>query len=228
MSSSNNSSTIEQNLSEIRDSLQREGLKEELSDAADTLETIVLLQKLDQELYDPEDEHRLSEESVVCIRSVRETLQEGDLDELDSAVTTLEDRLSSEQRAVTQRLSSKIDKDLNKISAMNRLNDRVEKVDDTRIAALRDQVSDCQNLDFITAESLDVKFDEVEREAASIETEFEELQQTIFGDFYGTPLEDSIRRLLDDEALRLDALSMKDIERLKNANFADCLELVLS
>jgi hypothetical protein len=227
MSSSSNTSTIEENLANVRDRLQREDLKQELDDAADKVERILLLLKLEGELYDA-DNVTLSGGLVNELRTVRERVDAGDVDDLETAIDSLHDKLSSEQREVDKRVASKIDDDLDKIAAMRRLNDRVEKVQETRIEALRDQVSDCQNLEFISGESLSVKFQEIEREAEAIETEFEDLQQQIFDQFYGTPLEESIRRLLDDEALRLDSLSPAEIERLQESNLADCLELVLS
>lgn len=226
--SSSNQSNIEQSLTEIRDALQREDLRGKLEEAAEEVETILLLQKLEQEMYNPETDQGLGDDLLNSLRTTREPLKNGNVDALESAIPGLNQALSREKTAVTQRLSSRIDKDLDKISAMKRLNDRVEKADENRITALRAQLTDCQNLDFISADSIDVKFDEVEREAAAIETEFEELQQKIFGEFYGTPLEESIRNLLDDEALRLDSLSESEIERLRSSNFADCLELVLS
>ena len=224
--SSNSQSTLEENLSQICESLKRKDLREELADAATTLETIILLQNLEDELYGHDAE--FDESLLQIIRQIQNRIKDGDVDALTEDVDTLQTALSKAKRQSRQRLNTQIEKDLDKLSAMKRLNNRVDKVDDARITALQQQFSDCQSLEFVSAESLEVKISEVERKTETIENDFNDLQQDVFGQFYGTSLEGSIRKLLNDEALRLDSLSMKEIRQLRESELADCLELVLS
>lgn len=230
MSSSNSDtdagSEFEATLHDARAALRRTDLRARLEDLTGTLRECILLGNILESLTD--SDHSLDEDAREQIREMRGYIEARNFEAIENELVPLESTLPSEKRRTERAIEEHVISISETLDAMAKLNDRMGNVDAEKITELQTGFDSLTELNFVTGESLSTERESAEQTVTELQTELSDLQEEVFGKFYGTDLEGIIRRLLDDEDFRIDDLSTDQFERLQGSELADCLELKLS
>lgn len=225
-SATDENSAFESTLHDARASLRRTDLRSRLEDVTTTLRECILLGDIHESLTDTE--HSLDASVRDQIREMRSHIENRDFEAIENDLSGLESSLSSEQRRIERAIEQQVIAISETLDAMAKLNDRIENVDPERISILQTSFESLTELEFVSGDSLLPDRETVGQRVADLQTEYSAVQEAVFGQFYGTDLEEIIRRLLDDEDFRIEDLSTDQFERLQGSELADCLELKLS
>lgn len=219
-------SEFESTLHDARAALRRTDLRSRLEDLTTTLRECILLGDVLESLTDTD--YSLDTDVRAQISEMRGHIEARHFEAIENDLETLESTLSSEQRRTERAIEQQVISTSETLDAMAKLNDRMENVDAERITNLQTGFDSLTELDFVSGDSLSAERQSVNQKVSDLQTEFSTVQEEVFGQFYGTDLEEIIRRLLDDEDFRIEDLSTDQFERLQGSELADCLELKLS
>lgn len=225
-SATDETSAFESTLHDARAALRRSDLRSRLDDLTTTLRECILLSDILASLTG--SDHSIDAEVREEIRAMCSHIEERDFEAIENDLSGLESSLSSEHRRIERAIEQQVIAISETLDAMAKLNDRIENVDPERISMLQNSFDSLTELGFVSGDSLPPDRETVGQRVADLQTEYSSVQEAVFGQFYGTDLEEVIRRLLDDEDFRIEDLSTDQFERLQDSELADCLELKLS
>lgn len=221
--------TFEQRLEQTYERYRRRNLEKELESMAETMEETLLQQAMAEELFD--EGISINEEVKDAVAETQYALE---CEEYES-VANKRDQLSKDIERASGTVETAI-RDyqldmLDIVTAMERLNSRVERVDSVRLQSLRGLLEDWNWKDYLELPA-DDSFEERQQEAAQIgrelATTFEELKTALFSPYKDTEFWPIVESLLDDERLTYANLSEAERQQLADSDLDEYIELTLS
>lgn len=214
------------NLQTARTTLRRSDLRTRLGEVAGTLRRYLLLAEVHEVLTN--EPRKLEAEVHDQISDLRDHIENQDFDAIETELDSLESRLTDEVKQIERVIEEHSISVGNTMDAMEKLNERVGNIDPDRITELQARYDALAGLGFVEGESFEDELASVERTILALEAERSSIQEEVFGQFYGTDLEEVVRQLLNDESFRINNLTTDQFERLQRSALADCLEVLLS
>lgn len=221
-----NTGTFQEQLEAIYEQRRRQGLEAELDNLADTMEETILERVLAEAFFETTIE--ISPDAKQAVEETRQLLEQNNYDALAERLPETRDAVETQHREVTNRIhQARIDVH-NTVKGMIRLNQRVEREDESRLEALDVLLDDWNWEAHIEGDSIDERKNAAQEYGLSMRQSLDDAKSTLFGPYRDTPLDELVDRLLDDERLTLAALSEEELRRLYESDLADYLEVTLS
>lgn len=221
--------TFEQRIEAMYDRYRRQHLEDELEELADLMEETLLQQALAEAFFGESIE--IEDDVKQAVEETIDELDSGNYDVVEEEIDALSEEIQAAETHVTNRIQQlRIDLQ-DTIRAMRRLNDRVERVDGARVAALEGLLDDWNwkpevyteaNETFEARRSAAVEYGEV------MAHNFSSLKEDLFEVYDGTELRPLVDSLLDEDTLRLGELTDEERTQLSNSDLAEYIELKLS
>lgn len=225
---SNNNESLEAKLRSVQKQYRRQHLADELDELAETMEETLLQRELASAFFDENVEVDTSARQSV--REVMNMLEEGEYEAIEERLAKLESEVESAETTVQNRIQELRLKHNSTVTAMQRLNDRVERVDELRLRALGGLLDDWRWKEHVYPED-DVEFETLAQNAREYGREmrdaFDELQEALFG-HYPPDIRSLIERMIDDERLSYADLEPEQRTLLAESDIGEYIELTLS
>jgi ribosomal protein S20 len=225
---SNNNESLEAKLRSVQKQYRRQHLADELDELAETMEETLLQRELASAFFDENVEVDTSARQSV--REVMNMLEEGEYEAIEERLAKLESEVESAETTVQNRIQELRLKHNSTVTAMQRLNDRVDRVDELRLRALGGLLDDWRWKEHVYPED-DVEFETLAQNAREYGREmrdaFDELQEALFG-HYPPDIRSLIERMIDDERLSYADLEPEQRTLLAESDIGEYIELTLS
>lgn len=223
---STDSSTFQEQLETIYEQHRRQGLESELDDVAETMEKTILEQVLAEEFFQAEIE--IDSEAKNAVEDAKSLLEQNDYDALAEKLPVTREAVEAQQRKVNNFVhQARIDVH-NTVRGMIRLNQRVGRVDKSKLKALDTLLDDWNWEAQVEGDSIDQRKEEAAEYGRFMHQSLEKAKGDLFGPYRDTPIDNLVDRLLDDKRLTLAALSEEEIDLLYESDLAEYLEVTLS
>lgn len=221
--------TFEQQLEQMYQRYRREHLRDRLDALAQDMEE-TLLHKAVAKSFFGEDIH-IDSDVKQSVASIADELAAENYELVEQELDEVEREINRVETRVTNRIQElRIDRE-ETVSAMRRLNERVERVDPTQVESLESLLDEWDWKPQVYLEGNDT-FEQRHTEAIEYGEDmqfiFEMLKDELFGAYDGTELRPIVDKLLDDERLRLGHLSETERQQLANSDLSEYVELKLS
>lgn len=227
---STNSESLEARLKSAQEQYRRQHLADELDELAETMEETLLQRELASAFFDERVD--IDTSARQSVDEVMDLLEQGEYEAIEGCLSTLESDVESAETTVQNRIQELRLKHNSTVTAMQRLNDRVERVDEFRLRALGGLLDDWRWKEHVYPdENEDVVFEELAQNARKYGQEmreaFDELQETLFG-HYPPEIRSLIERMIDDERLSYADLKPEQRTLLAESDIGEYIELTLS
>lgn len=222
-------SQFESELQDMYEQVRRKRLKSKLDELAETMEATILQCELARSFFDAGVE--IDESAKAQVQTTMELLEQSEYDAAEDRLPSLERAVEGEATAVQNRVQELRLERLSTVQAMSRLNERVERADDTQVTALESLLEDWNWRPQVYTEDADTLAERrtaADEYGTSMDAVYEQLKDELFGVYEGTELRPLVDSLLDDERLTLAKLSEAEIEQLAESDLAEYVELNLS
>lgn len=221
--------TFEERLQGMYQRYRQQHLEDQLDDLAQSMEETLLQQAIAEAFFDETIE--IDDDVKSAVRSTVEKLEAGRYDAVDEEVDSLTREVEQTETQVANRIQQlRIDRQ-DTVSAMRRLNERVERVDQSQVEALQTLLDKWEWKSQVYMDTHET-FEEHRQEAVQYGEDmafvFEHLKEQLFGVYDDTELRPLVRQLLDENRLRLGELTEEEREQLAESDLADYVELKLS
>lgn len=225
---STNSESLEAKLENAQKQYRRQHLADELDELAEAMEETLLQRELASMFF---DEHvKIDTPARQSVEEVMDLLRRGEYQTIEQRLPELESDVENAERTVQNRIQELRLKHNSTVTAMQRLNDRVERVDELRLRALGGLLDDWRWKEHIYLDE-DVEFEMLAQNAREYGQEmreaFDELQETLFG-HYPPDIRSLIERMIDDERLSYSDLEPEQRTLLAESDIGEYIELTLS
>lgn len=228
MSTEINASDFEAKLRQTRERYRQKDIGDRLADLARQMEETLLQKALAEAFFDTSFEVEPDAQEVV--RDGRTALIDGDYGRLDAQLDDIQNEVGNAKRRVENNIQPSRLSNLERVRAMQRLNERVERVDPERLSALESLLDDWNWRGHV--ELGKEPFEEALREAREVGEDlrghYEELQEELFGPYRDTEIWPIVESLLDDERLTYGSLTDEERRLLAESDLSEYVELTLS
>jgi hypothetical protein len=220
---------FERRLEGMYERYRRQYLEAQLTELATVMEETLLQQALAESFFGERIE--VDDDVKAAVEETVEKLEAGEFEEVEADIESLSRTVEGAETAVENRIQQlRIDWQ-DTATAMRRLNERVERVDETQLQSLESLLNEWEWKGEVYNESAETF--ENRREAATAYGEdmaviFNQLRERLFGVYDDTELRPLVDKLLDDDRLRLSELENTEREQLADSELADHIELRLS
>lgn len=220
---------FEENIEDIYQQYRHRQLASQLEDIAETMEETILQRILAEKFLQTDLE--IDDDAKQAVSEARDLLDDGEFEKLGERIERLESTVEDQKRHISNEIHEVRIEMRSRVSGMQRLNERVERVSEVKIQAVHELLTDWdwkgqvyreKEWDFETLKERAVEYGEDMRRY------FEECREAIFGPYDGTPLESTVNGLLLDYQLYLNELSDEQIDQLRDSDLVDHVELKLS
>jgi len=220
---------FEQQLEQMYQRYRREHLRNRLDELAEEMEETLLHKAVAKSFFNEEIE--IDSEVKQSVATIADELAANNFDQVEQELDAVEQEINGTKTRVVNRIQElRIDRE-ETVSAMRRLNERVERVDSTQVESLESLLEQWDWKPQVYLENTDT-FDERHNEAVEYGEDmrfiFETLKDELFGVYDGTELRPIVDKLLDDQRLRLGHLSETERQQLAESDLAEYVELKLS
>lgn len=224
-----NSDSFEAQLEQMYERYRRAHLRERLGDLAESMEETLLHQAVAKSFFD--ETIAIDSDIKQSVQDVSAELDAENYDRVENQLDTLEQDIASAETHVSNRVQElRIDRE-DTVTAMRRLNGRVNRVDSSQVQALESLLSEWDWKPHVYSDDLD-SF--TQRRSAAVQYGedmahiYDQLQTDLFGRYNGTDLRRLVDKLLDKDRLRLGDLSEAERQQLAESDLTDYVELKLS
>jgi uncharacterized phage infection (PIP) family protein YhgE len=208
---------------------RREHLDDRLTELAETMEETLLQKAVADAFFD--SSVNIDSSVKTTVEEAMETLEAGDYNTIENNLSEIENEVEQAENRVTNQVQElRINRE-ETVTAMQRLNERVGRVDSAQLRALKTLLDDWNWKPLVYTEdneTLEERRQEATQYGEDMSTVYHQLKHDLFELYDGTELRPLIDRLLDEERLRLGELSETEREQLANSDLADDIELKLS
>ena len=229
MSTEDTTQNFEASIEEIYQQYRHRQLANQLDEIAETIEETILQQILAEEFLETELE--IDSEAKKAVSEAQELLENGDFETLGERIADVEAKVEDQKRQISNEIHEVRISMRSRVKGMMRLNERVERVSEVKLQAIRELLSDWDWKGQVYREE-EYDFETLKERAAEYGEDmrryFEECREQIFGPYEGTPMEPIVDKLLSDDRLSLDELSDEQITQLRESDLVDHVELTLS
>lgn len=219
---------LQERLEQIKAEHRRRHLSDELDEIAETMEETILQRVLAKAFFD--EEIPIDSTAKRRVREVLDLLEESDYEAVEERLDALEDDVETAETTVENRIQELRLKHNSTVSAMRRLNDRVDRVSGMRLQALEGLLGDWRWREHVYVDD-DADLDELEENARQygedMKAAYEQLKEEMFG-VYPEAIRGLIHRMIDDERLSYADLTDNQRQLLAESDVGEYIELQLS
>lgn len=223
---SGDSVSFQEKLESVYQAQRQQDLESELIEIADIMEETILEIILAETLFDVAVE--IDSEVKQTVYELRRLLEKNAFEELGATLPDVKKSVEEQNREVTTRVHQARIEAQQTVQGMRRLNERVDRVEESKLDDLRNLLEHWNWQAEIQSETVGNKKVEVADLGREMLDTLETTKKELFGPYRDTPLESLVDRLLDDERLTLGSLSDEEVRRLADSDLAEYLELNLS
>ncbi|MFC6720263.1 hypothetical protein [Halobacteriaceae bacterium SHR40] len=221
--------SFDQQLETLYGRYRREHLDDRLTELAETMEETLLHKAVADAFFEASVQIDTSVKKTV--EGAIETLESGDYDTIENNLSEIEDEVEQAETRVTNQVQElRINRE-ETVTAMQRLNERVDRVDSAQVKALKTLLDDWNWRPMVYTEdnaTLEERRQEATQYGEDMSSVYHQLKHDLFKRYDGTELRPLVDRLLDEDRLRLGELSETEREQLAKSDLADDIELKLS
>jgi hypothetical protein len=221
--------SFEDRLEKMYDRYRRRNLESHLDELAETMEDTILQRDLAKAFFDAPI--IIDDEAKSAVTGLADLLREEDYDAVEAELPDVRDCINEQENRVGNDIQKlRLDR-LDTVRAMRRLNERVDRVDGTRLEALEQLLNDWNwrpHVESEAAQTLDQRREDAKTYGAEMGSVFETLQEELFGPYVETDLWPIVESLLDEERLTYAALGEEERRQLTESELAEYIELSLS
>jgi hypothetical protein len=221
--------SFEDRLEAMYERYRRRSIGDKLEDIAEEMEDTLLQQAMAEAFFDERLE--IDSDAKAAVEELRAALGEGNYETVENKLDNVETAVETAAAAVETEIQRYQLEMLSTVQAMERLNERVNRVNEVRLQSLRQLLEDWNWEMYLDVDD-DAPFEHKREEAQAIGQElvetFEELKEKLFGPYKGTELWHIVEQLLDEERLTYAALTPDERELLAESDLTEYVELSLS
>jgi hypothetical protein len=221
--------SFEAQLEAMLERYRRRNIAKQLENIATRMEETLLQRALAAGFF--EELIEIDSDARERVRTARAALEAENYSEVEEQLETLRDSVGRAHTKVGNEIQELRFETLSIITAMERLNERVDRVNSERLAALSWLVDDWEWREHVSNDestSFEVRRTEARQVGVEMRETFEELRDDLFDPYKETDVWPLVEALLDDEALRYDDLSAEEREQLVASDLGSYVELSLS
>lgn len=226
MSSKN---SFEEELQGLYTRYRRKHLKDQLDDLAAKMEETLFHKAVGEAFFD--EQITIEEDVKQTVEDAVSDLEAENYDKIEEELEDVKQDIERAETVVDNRIQElRINRE-DTVTAMRRLNERVERVDSSQVQALESLLD---NWDWRAqvytgdAETFEEYRNEAQDFGEDMARVFDQLKEDLFGEYSDTELRPLVDKLLDDDRLRLADLSETERKQLAESDLADHIELKLS
>jgi len=225
---STESEPLQDRLQKVQEEYRRRHLSDELNELAEVMEETILQRTLAKAFF--QDQIEIDTAAKERVHEVLRLLEQDDYDAVEDRLPDLRDEVDAAEQTVENRIQELRLKHNSTVTAMRRLNDRVDRVSGMRLQALEGLLNDWRWKEHVYRNE-DHDLAELKKNAREygdeMRTAFEELKEELFG-LYPEEIRGLIHRMIDDERLSYADLSDNQRQLLAESDIGDYIELSLS
>jgi hypothetical protein len=225
---SSESRRLNERLEAVKEEHRRRHLSNELDDIAETMEETILQRVLARAFFDEDIEVDSSAKQEVD--AVLSLLEANRYDAVEQRLDALRDEVEAAETTVENRIQKLRLKHTSTVSAMRRLNERVDRVSGMRLQALEGLLGDWRWKEHVyVAEetTLDERKEHAQQYGEEMQQAFEQLKAELFGE-YPDEIRGLIYRMIEDERLSYADLTNTQRRQLAESDVGEYIELTLS
>lgn len=208
---------------------RRQHLRSDLNEIAGTMEKTIHQRILAEEFL--QESVDIDAEARQAVQDARELLAQENYDELERRLDDLRDTVETQERLINNQIQEVRIGIYQTVQGMIRLNDRLERFDDSKLDALEQLLADWNWEPHVYRGEVET-FEGYNQAAAEYGRDmrrfFEEAKTAIFGPYMETPLEEIVMQVLDEDPLFLATLTDEELEQLRESDLPEYFELSLS
>ncbi|GAA0304677.1 hypothetical protein [Halarchaeum salinum] len=226
---SSETADLQTRLEAIKQEHRRRHLSDELDELAETMEETILQRVLAKAFFkeDVEIEHETRKE----VQEVLELLERGQYEAVEERLDALKSDVDTAETLVQNRIQELRLKHNSTVTAMRRLNERVERVSSMRLKMLEGLLNDWRWKEQVYMGDEDANLDTLKENAREygedMRSAFDELKEELFG-AYPDEIRDLIYRMIEDERLSYADLTDDQRRLLAESDIREYIELTLS
>ena len=225
---STESEPLQDRLQKGQEEYRRRYLSDELNEIAAVMEETILQRTLAKAFF--EEQIELDTDAKELVHEILRLLEQDDYDAVEDRLPDLRDDVDMAEQTVENRIQELRLKHNSTVTAMRRLNDRVDRVSGMRLQALEGLLDDWRWKEHVYRDEDDDLAD-LKRNASEygdeMRTAFEDLKEELFG-LYPEEIRGLIYHMIDDERLSYADLSDNQRQLLAESDIGDYIELTLS
>ncbi|MFD1635080.1 hypothetical protein ACOZ4L_05000 [Haloplanus ruber] len=225
---STESEPLQDRLKKVQEEHRRRYLSDELDEIAEVMEETILQRTLAKAFF--QEEIEIDTTAKERVQEVLRLLKQNDYDTVEERLSNLRDDVDAAEQTVENRIQELRLKHNSTVTAMRRLNDRVDRVSGMRLQALEGLLDDWRWKEHVYLDGNNelAELKENAREyGEEMRTAFEDLKEELFGS-YPEEIRGLIYRMIDDERLSYSDLSENQRQLLAESDIEDYIELTLS
>jgi hypothetical protein len=225
---SNDEDDLESQLTAIIEQHRVQHIEDELDDIAETMEETILQRAVAKSFFDKDIE--IDAEAREHVMAVQEKLADNQYDAVEAELPELEVKVRDAETTVGNQIQELRLGHSSTVEAMQRLNNRVDRVNETRLNALSKLLNDWRWRDnvYLTGDAnMDQLIENANQYGKEMREAFEELKEELFG-HYPSNIRDLVHRMIDDERLTYADLTPTQRQQLADSDLNEFIELTLS
>lgn len=228
MSSNTESKSLTNRLERIREQHRRRHLSERLNEIGETMEETILKRELAEAFF--EDGVAVDDDAKAAVKEVRNLLTNEEYDAVDDRIDDVETEVNRVETSVDNQIQELRISRSETVSAMQRLNNRVDRVNEVQLEALGLLLDEWQWKEQVYLGD-DDDLEELKENAREYGQEmrdvFATFREELFG-HYPSQIRDLIHRMIDDERLAYADLTDKQRRLLAESDVGEYIALRLS
>lgn len=228
MSTNTEDQTLTDRLERIREQHRRKHLSDQLNEIGETMEETILKRELAEAFF--EETVEIDAEAKTAVKEMNDLLSSEAYDTVEARIDTVENEVNRVETAVDNRIQELRISRSETVSAMERLNNRVERVSNAQLQALGLLLDEWQwkeQVYLTDAAGLDELKENARTYGHEMQDAFTTLKEELFG-HYPSEIRDLIYRMIDDERLSYDDLTDQQRRLLAESDIGEYIELRLS
>jgi hypothetical protein len=221
---------FEHELDQVYEQYRHRELDERLNEIAEIMKETVLQSILAETIFGVEIQ--LKEETKTAVREMSECLERNEFEKVEDRIDDLEQDVEDEHHRVDVRIQDVRSDMADTVSGMKRLNQRLQRVDEGELDNLARLFNrwNWKNGVYTGSSTEDIEsLKALAREYGKrVRQSYNEAKEKLFGPYEGTELESIVDGLLNEKRFALNNLSDEQLERLRDSEIEEHVELSLS
>ncbi|WP_380675556.1 hypothetical protein [Salinigranum sp. GCM10025319] len=214
-------------LEAVRSQYHRQDLRSALNELGDELAELLMKQALYEGLFDTSIE--INEAFRSAIAEALEQLEAGNVEAVENQIEVIETERSEFESALQQAISDPLTKYRSDVESMQRLNQKLEKIDPTQLEELRTFLQPghlAEDVDHEPDVSIDEKIEKARSVGEDQRSFYQKAIRTIFEPYLDDDvIGDLVEVLVANDDLRVDEVDPNQFEALHDSELASHIEL---
>ena len=228
MSSNAKSESLTSQLERLRNQHRKRHLSEQLNEIGETMEETILKRELAEAFF--EDAVAVDDKAKAAVQEMRDLLASNEYDAVEAHIDEVETEVNRVETSVDNQIQELRISRSETVSAMQRLNSRVERVNEVQLEALGLLLDEWQWKEQVYLRD-DGDLEELKKNAREYGQEMSDIFATFRDELFGhypSEIKDLIHQMIDDERLAYADLTDKQRRLLAESDVGEYIALRLS